>query len=220
MSGRGPSIDVTVEAVANRAFASALEWPGWARSGKTEDLALAALLAYAPRYGVVAARASEALPVAEDPAAFQVVERTPGNGSTSFGVPGSVTPLDLRPVTSAGAHRLAALVQASWDTLADVVRDAPATLRKGPRGGGRDRDEIVRHVIDAERAYARSIGLRPPPDLPIDALRAQVMEVFRLGTDGSPLPGGTWPLRYAARRVAWHVLDHAWEIEDKAELAG
>ena len=71
------------------------------------------------------------------------------------------------------------------------------------------------HVQDAERAYVRKIGLRPAADAPIDEVRAEVIETFRLGTDGSPLPGGTWPLRYAARRFAWHVLDHAWEIEDR-----
>ena len=90
------------------------------------------------------------------------------------------------------------------------MEGAPASLRKGPRGGGRDRDKVVAHVEDSERSYARSIGLRPAKDAPIDEIRAHVMEVFRLGTDGSPLPGGTWPLRYAARRITWHVLDHAW----------
>ena len=24
-----------------------------------------------------------------------------------------------------------------------------------------------------------------------------------------------WPVRYAIRRMAWHVLDHAWEMQDK-----
>ncbi len=123
-------------------------------------------------------------------------------------------------MTSAAANRLADLLQAAWDTLSDVVAAAPAQLRKGPRGGGRDRDTVVAHVQDAERAYYRKIGLRPASDAPMDAARAQVMEVFRMGTDGSPLPGGTWPLRYAARRFTWHVLDHAWEIEDKSVPVG
>ncbi len=145
------------------------------------------------------------------------MERVAGDASTSFGVPGRVTEADLRPVTSAQANRLADLLQSAWDTLADVVAAAPAELRKGPRGGGRDRDKVVAHVQDAERAYVRKIGLRPAADAPIDEVRAEVMETFRLGTDGSPLPGGTWPLRYAARRFAWHVLDHAWEIEDRSD---
>jgi hypothetical protein len=34
-----------------------------------------------------------------------------------------------------------------------------------------------------------------------------------------PVPKG-WPPRYAARRIAWHALDHAWEIEDRSEPTG
>ena len=46
---------------------------------------------------------------------------------------------------------------------------------------------------------------------------AAITAVLGLASDGAaPLPGG-WPVRYAARRIAWHVLDHAWEIEDKSE---
>ncbi len=210
---------MTVEAVDRKVFASALEWPGWSRSGKSETLALGTLAAYGDRYATVARRAGLSFPVSTTPEELEVVERVAGDTSTGFGVPHQVTDLDLRPVTSAGANRLADLVQAAWDTLADVVANAPAELRKGPRGGGRDRDTMVAHVEDAERAYVRKIGLRPAADAPIAEVRAQIMEVFRLGTDGSPLPGGTWPLRYAARRVAWHVLDHAWEIEDRSQPA-
>ncbi len=219
MSGTDRPITVTVEAVDRKVFASALEWPGWSRSGKAEVLALESLAAYADRYAVVARRAGLAFPVPVNRTDLEVVERVAGDTSTGFGVPHQVTDLDLRPVTSAGANRLADLVQAAWHTLASVVSDAPAELRKGPRGGGRDRDTIVAHVEDAERAYVRKIGLRPAGSVPIAEVRAQIMEVFRLGTDGSPLPGGTWPLRYAARRIAWHALDHAWEIEDRSQPA-
>jgi hypothetical protein len=33
------------------------------------------------------------------------------------------------------------------------------------------------------------------------------------------MPGDGRPPRYAIRRIAWHVLDHAWEIEDKSDPA-
>ena len=211
------AIPVTVEAVDTKVFASALDWPGWSRGGKTERLALDALITHAGRYAAVARRAGLALPDGLTPDDLDVVERVAGDGSTSFGVPGRVTEADLRPVTSAQANRLADLLQSAWDTLTDVAAAAPAELRKGPRGGGRDRDTVVAHVQDAERAYVRKIGLRPAADAPIDEVRAAVMETLRLGTDGSPLPGGTWPLRYAARQFAWHVLDHAWEIEDRSD---
>ena len=220
MTSDAPGMPVTVETVDTKAFASAIDWPGWSRSGRREQQALEALVAQAARYALVARRAGLQFPIPVTLADLDVVERVPGDASTSFGVPGRVTELDLRPATSAQVNRCADLVQAAWDTLADIVAAAPAELRKGPRGGGRDGDKIVAHVTDAERAYVRKIGLRPAADVPIDEVRAQVIEVFRLGTDGSPLPGGTWPLRYAARRFAWHVLDHAWEIEDRSDPQG
>ena len=92
--------------------------------------------------------------------------------------------------------------------------DAPAQLRKGPRGGGRDRDEIVDHVAAAELAYARKLGIRLGSDLA--ASRAAIVEVLATPSDGAPVGPKGWSPRYAARRIAWHVLDHAWEIEDKS----
>ena len=108
---------------------------------------------------------------------------------------------------------------------------APAELRKGPRGGGRDRDKVVAHVIAAEAAYAGKLGIRPrnlPPEEagPGSAVRAAMLEVLGAASTGEPLtekgpeaplkaPGRSWPPRYAARRIAWHALDHAWEIEDR-----
>ena len=56
---------------------------------------------------------------------------------------------------------MSALVAASWTVLDRVVEKAlRSRLRKGPRGGGRDRDAIVEHVLGAETMYARKIGLR------------------------------------------------------------
>ncbi len=215
-SASGRVVPVTIESIDRKAFASALDWPGWCRSGGTEALALEALLTYRSRYEVVTRRAGLDFPASLGTADLDVVERAEGDASTSFGVPGRVSKWDLRPVTSADANRYADLLQAAWDQLTEVAAAAPSELRKGPRGGGRDRDKIVDHVGDAERAYVRKIGLRPPTDALIEVVRLQVLEVFRLGSDGSPLPGGTWPLRYAARRFTWHVLDHAWEIEDRS----
>jgi hypothetical protein len=216
--GSGP-VEIIVEAADTRTFASAVGWPGWSRSAKDEALALDALARYAPRYAAVARRAGLEAPDAVAPEDLVVAERTTGNASTAFGVPGRVAELDLRPVTSRDAGRLADLVRAAWETLAEVAAGAPAELRKGPRGGGRDRDKVVAHVEEAEHAYARSIGVRPPASADISEIRARILEVLSLASDGSPLPGGTWPQRYAARRVAWHTLDHAWEIEDRSEPA-
>jgi len=102
-----------------------------------------------------------------------------------------------------------------------VVSRAPAALSKGPRGGGRDRDAMVEHVLGAEVAYARKIGIRQrEPALAdsaaISTLRSAILEGLRTARDGTPVVEKGWPVRYAARRIAWHVLDHAWEIEDRS----
>jgi hypothetical protein len=216
-------VDVGVETTPKRVFVSALEWPGWTRSGRDEAAALAALAASVERYAVVAREAGITFaPVARG--GLSVVERLPGTPSTAFGVPAVVFAADRRPTYAADGARLAALVRAAWTILAQVVAAAPAELRRGPRGGGRDRDAIVAHVVAAEHAYAPQVGLRLPEPDPRDgpavaAVRAAIAEVLARPTDGGPIPGGRWPARYAARRVAWHVLDHAWEIEDRADPA-
>lgn len=208
---------VGIEAGAKKAFASALEWPGWSRSGKTEDAAIEALLAYAPRYGPVAERAGLAFPTAF---AATVVEASAGGSGTDFGVPSALTfAADARPVDADEAARLASIVEAAWATLDSVAAHAPAELRKGPRGGGRDRDKMVVHVNEADWYYAREIGIRVPAPASrtdTEALRAAMLELLRTPTDGSPLAGRRWPQRYAARRIAWHALDHAWEMEDRS----
>jgi hypothetical protein len=214
----GPSFpwEVVTEVVDKRAFASAVAWPGWSRPGKDEALALEQLASYAPRYARVAGKAGLSFPerIATDD--LEVVERSGGSAATAFGIPGRVAHVDLRPVTSAEARRLTDLVIACWAIFDEVVAGAPAELRKGPRGGGRDRDRIADHVDEADRSYARSIGVRLPGSSPIADVRAAIVEVLGLNSDGSPLPGGAWPQRYAARRIAWHALDHAWEIEDRS----
>jgi hypothetical protein len=218
------TVPVYLEVGAKRVFAGALEWPGWIRSAKAEDQALDALAAYAARYAPVAALAGLALPSAPEEGAgaeFEVVERIGGNASTDFGVPGGVCAADARPLTARQARRVADLVAACWTYFDRVVAAAPAELRKGPRGGGRDRDKVVAHVTEAEAAYAAKLGIRrrdlPPEDAgPGSAVRAALLEVLGAASTGEPLVENGWPPRYAARRIAWHVLDHAWEIEDRS----
>jgi hypothetical protein len=156
---------VYLEAGAKRVFACALEWPGWCRSGKTEEQALAALAAYAPRYAVVAREARVAFPVGAG-TGFDVVERIKGTSGTDFGVPEREAAPDRDPLSQREAERLAALLAASWTVFDGVVAAAPPELRKGPRGGGRDRDAIRDHVIGAESIYARKMGIRVPDPLP------------------------------------------------------
>jgi len=103
-----------------------------------------------------------------------------------------------------------------------VVAAAPAELRKGPRGGGRDTAKIVAHVMDSDGAYANEMGIKvrsfaPDDRAAIQAMRQAMLDVLRAARDGEPLAGRRWPARYAAHRIAWHALDHAWEIEDRTD---
>lgn len=216
----GKSTPVAVEVGTKKVFAWVLEWPGWCRAAKTEELALEALTQYGSRYAAVAEEAGLGLPpkVGAD---FEVVETVPGSATTDFGAPGAITSSDAEPVADEHAQRTAAVLAASWTVLDYLAGAAPAELRKGPRGGGRDRDKIVQHVVSAEAAYARKIGVKhQEPSLhdkaAVAALREAILGVLAAPSDGAaPVPKG-WPPRYAARRIAWHVLDHAWEIEDRS----
>src|SRR4051794_21759480 len=208
-----------MEETPKRSFASAADWPGWSRAGKTEELAVQALLAYAPRYAVVASLAGE--PFATDELRPDVIERVRGSAGTEFGVPSVPTDLDARPLDAAAAARLVSLVDAAWTIFDRTAGDAPEELLKGPRGGGRNTSKIVGHVVDADRAYANQIGIELAESAmdqgAIRAMRAAMLDVLRAARDGAPLAGKRWPARYAAHRIAWHALDHAWEIEDRTE---
>jgi len=228
---KGAAVPVYLEAGHTRVFACSLDWPGWCRRAKTDEEALDALAAYAPRYAVVAKRAGQYF--AEAAPTFEVVERIAWRGGKAFspvdfGALGSAADRDTEPLTAAQAKRLAALVEAAWAVLDDVVAGAPQVLRKGPRGGGRDRDAIVAHVVAAEAAYARKLGVRrsgvqqkkeEPDRDEVAHGRAAIVAALSGARAGTPAADKGWLPRYAARRIAWHVLDHAWEIEDRSQPA-
>ncbi|MDQ7908824.1 hypothetical protein RB614_30255 [Phytohabitans sp. ZYX-F-186] len=214
---RKPTV-VDVEVGQKKVFAWAVDWPGWCRSARTEEQALAALADYVPRYAVVAQKAGLSFPATIGDT-FEVRERLPGDGGTEFGVPGKVSAGDREPVKAAEATRAAKLMTAAWELLAEVAAKSPAELRKGPRGGGRDRDKMLDHVVGAEVAYARQVGIKhkqPPFDdgAAVGALRADLLA--RLGRPTRAGAESKWPDRYAVRRIVWHVLDHVWEMEDRA----
>jgi hypothetical protein len=192
-----------VEVGGKRAFASAADWPGWSRGSKDEKTALEALAAYAPRYAKVTKLARLALP--PDATDFEVVERQNGNASTDFGVPAIPARAETRKLTARETDRLISLLEACWKYLDEVRAKVPKELRKGPRGGGRDRDKMYAHVLDAELAYASALRVKlKEPD------RKALLAALR-----NPNPDARWPVAYAIRRIAWHALDHAWEMEDR-----
>jgi hypothetical protein len=186
-------------------FACSLDWPGWCRRGKGEDAALQVLLDYAPRYRAVAGRGWK-------PGELTVVGRIPGDVTTDFGAPHVVSPWDEKPLPKAKRTAQLDLLRSCWTYFDKVVDGAPASLRQGPRGGGRDRDKMVDHVREAERSYARKIGVAAPPRTPWEEQRGQIVD----GLEANPSETA-WPWPYVVRRMAWHVLDHAWEIEDRSE---
>ncbi|HEY3335225.1 MAG TPA: hypothetical protein VGK16_08320, partial [Candidatus Limnocylindrales bacterium] len=150
---------------------------------------------------------------------IEVTSRMEGDYGTAFGIPSLVAPEDREPVDAREAMRIAAIVEASWAEFDRIAAGASEALRKGPRGGGRDRSKIEEHVNGADAAYANVLGLKHRSDTraQVEALRAAVLATLREPSDGSPIAGKKWPARYAARRIAWHALDHAWEIEDRSE---
>jgi hypothetical protein len=219
-------IAVCLEVSPTQAVASALDWPGWCRAGRDEGAALAALASYAGRYAPVAGQARVSFPAT---IAFDVVERVPGGPATAFAAPECRRPFpqitaeaERATVTPAAARRLAGLVTAVWAAFDQIAAASPAELRKGPRGGGRDRDQLIGHVIGAETAYARKlrVKLKQPATgdtAAIEELRKAIAAVVGTPSDGSPVVPSGWTTRYAARRIAWHVLEHAWEMQDRAE---
>jgi hypothetical protein len=211
-------VRIYLEGGPKRTFAVALDWPGWARSGKGEEAAIESLEAYLPRYAVVVRRAGIEPPSTD--AGFSVVERLPATASTDFGTLDKDTKADLEPLRPGETERLAGILAAAWGVFDDVVAAAPAELRKGPRGGGRDRDKVYAHVVNAEASYIRKIGLRASTagqEVPQPRWRPDVLEVLRTATTPERFGEKGWLPRYAARRIAWHVLDHGWEIEDRSE---
>jgi hypothetical protein len=213
--------EVVLEVGAKRVFATALDWPGWCRAGRTEEAALAALAEAADRYAAVA-KAAHVRFAARLADTFDVVERLKGNATTDFGAPGVVAERDHTPLTAAGAARRVKLVRASWEIFDEVFAVSPEELRKGPRGGGRDRDKMADHVFAAEVAYASKLGLRglPTPTVgdadAVARVRDAIAEALGGASDGSAAREKGWPPRYAAARIAWHVLDHAWEMQDRS----
>jgi hypothetical protein len=217
---------VYVERGAKRTFAGAIEWPGWCRSGKDEASALDALLAYAPRYARAVARSRLGFHAPKDVASLEVVERLNGNATTDFGAPGLAPRADSRPMTDADLRRHRAVLEACWRTLDSAAEAARGrTLRKGPRGGGRSLAKIVHHVLEADAGYLGALGWKYRLDgtgpKAVEATRAAMLEGLAASARGEipsvgPRGGVRQKPRYVVRRSAWHVLDHAWEIEDRS----
>src|SRR5215467_10271136 len=220
-----PVTGVYLEVGTKRVFACAVDWPGWCRSGRGEQQALDALATTASRYAVLAALASIPFDPVAEVDCIEITETVTGSATTDFGALDVAPALDARPVTAQQASRLAVLVQTAWDYFEQTAAASPPVLRKGPRGGGRDRDQIIEHVHETEVLHARMLGLKERPfpagdTAALARVRAAILAEIRAGVvSGAPagLGRSRRPARFVARRTAWHAVDHAWEIQDKQE---
>ena len=205
-----------------KVVAVAVDWPGLERGAKTQEEAIERLRAYIPRYSQVAklAKMDEEFDTIKK---LNVVEEYAGTGSTDFwGISFAFSSLDKQAMSSDELERELALMQACW-VFFDAVRTRVSTeMQKGPRGGGRDRDHIVRHTLYVEQDWAKMVGVLTPEDamFTIKGLKKHRESYCRAIRDyhtHHKLAGklAKWPLRYLIRHTAFHALDHAWEMEDK-----
>lgn len=214
-----------------KTVAVAPDWPGLARGAKTGEAAVERLLTYVPRYAPVAALAGLAPEFAalEGTTGADVVEEYEGTGSTDFwGISFGFSTFDHQPISPDELERDLRLLQGAWQFFDEVRGRVSAEMRKGPRGGGRDRDRIVRHTVYAEFDMAWKVQVSVPDgweltEESLQAYREEYLAAIRSAyAEGRTLLGKSarkWPLRYLIRHTAFHTLDHAWEMEDK-DLSG
>jgi hypothetical protein len=203
-----------------RWVAIAADWPGLERNGKSEDEAVERLRAYVPRYLAIARRVRLGAEL-ERQTDTTIVDRHTGTGSTDFwGISFAPSAEDREPVDDATFERRLSLLRAAWAEFDDVASRVSAELRLGPRGGGRARDEIVRHVLAVEGGdFAARVNvpaefehMRSPKARA--AHRDRFVEAMRLWR-AEDRPLGKWTISYLLRHTAYHVLDHTWEMEDR-----
>jgi hypothetical protein len=203
-----------------RVVGGAMDWPGLDRWGTSEDDALDKLLSYVPRYAGVAERAGigSAFARARD---VEVVERVPGSSSTDFwGVAHVPSQIEQDVLSPGDLERRLDLLRACWARFDDVAARVSAELRPQPRGGRRSRDQITRHVYGTEPdQFSRKVEVRSPLEVVLtpDGLathRQAYLDAIR-AYNAEGRPARTWPIQFLVRRTAHHVMDHAWEMEDR-----
>jgi len=220
-------VSIYLEKAPKRSIAGALEWPGWCRSGKTTNEALSNLLQSGPRYALTIRTIDLSFRAPENAADFLIAEQLEGNSGTEFGVPSVVPSIDALPLDAPQLERFQAMLNVFWQALEQAAQAAEGKeLRKGPRGGGRELEKILSHVLESHAGYLSALGWKHKPDMDADpAVNIRgLQEATQKGLAASvrgelpavgPRGGARWLPRYFIRRSAWHILDHVWEIEDR-----
>jgi len=210
-----------------KVFAAAIDWPGWCCPGKDEDAALVALLEAGPRYAALLKGTDLKFKVPKSTDAFEIVERVEGTSTTDFGAPDVAIDSDSEPLDSKEVQRAQTLLAAYWAGFDAAVATAVGhELRKGPRGGGRELDGIVEHVLESSVSYLKALGGEFPKvkgeaaEERMARLREEINKGLAASVAGElaeegPRGGKRWPPRYFVRRLGWHIIDHIWEIEDR-----
>jgi len=200
--------------------AGALDWPGLDRWGTSEEDAIDKLVSYIPRYVAVAERAGLGTAFVQA-TELEVVERVPGSSSTDFwGIAHVPSEIERDLLPPADLERRLYLLRACWAQFDAVATRVSAELRPQPRGGGRSRDQIIRHTYANEpEQFSRKVEVRTPRDVVLtpDGLathrREYLAAIRTYNVEGRP--ARTWPIQFLVRRTAHHVMDHAWELEDR-----
>src|SRR4051812_23132998 len=198
---------------AKRSVAFGLDWPGWSRGAKSAELAVETLESYRGRYRPVTDLAGMA-PEFDAAGPLEIIEDRVGPGSTDFwGISFAASSTEHGPMDNADFDRAITLLRASWSFFDSVAARVSPEMRKGPRGGGRDRDRIISHVIITEsQGFANGVGLRIPDGAALipeglaqyreDYIAA--MRAYNAGEVKRRMR--SWTLPFLIRHSAFHTL--------------
>ena len=203
-----------------RVVAGAMDWPGLDRWGKTADVAIETLTSYLPRYAGVAKLAGMAKKFAAQ-RDVEVVERILGSGSADYwGIAHVPSEIEREVLSTPELKRRLTLLQACWNYFDSTAERVSADLRPGPRGGGWTREELIRHVhVNESGQFTRKVEVRTPresmltPDGRAEHREATIDAIRTYNAEGKA--ARSWPIQFLIRRIAHHVMDHAWEMEDR-----
>ena len=205
-----------------RSVAFARDWPGWSRGAKTADVAVETLESYRERYRPIADLAGMAGEF-DTAGPLEIVEDMVGAPSTDFwGISFLPSSTEHAQLERDEFDRGITVLRACWAFFDDVAATVSPEMRRGPRGGGRDRDRIIRHTIRTESEdFAKQVGLRIPEEAALtpDGLRqhreSYVAALWAYNVGEVSRRMRSWTLPFLIRHTAFHTLDHAWEMQDK-----